>query len=178
MNADKLADALRYAVDNPDFDSAEFDRRARAALAEHDAQPAQGGNSLLIGTTPDGRPYGLHGTKESVEIVSDMIAAYEAQPVGVPDGWVMVPELPDARMLDAAIGVYAFADEAAIDVVWRAMLAAAPQPPAQPSADAEDAARYRWLTNHCFDESLFNESEDKCEVDSRIDAARAAEGRS
>jgi hypothetical protein len=41
MNADKLADALRYAVDNPDFDSAEFDRRARAALAEHDAQPAQ-----------------------------------------------------------------------------------------------------------------------------------------
>jgi len=135
MNADKLADALRYAVDNPDFDSAEFDRRARAALAEHDAQPAQGGNSLLIGTTPDGRPYGLHGTKESVEIVSDMIAAYEAQPVGVPDGWVMVPELPDARMLDAAIGVYAFADEAAIDVVWRAMLAAAPQPPAQPSAD-------------------------------------------
>ena len=115
-----------------------------------------------------------------------MTAELDAQPVGVPDGWVMVPELPDARMLDAAIGVYAFADELTIDVVWRAMLAAAPQPTAQPSADVEDAKRYRWLRanavrgrmescgrHHAF---ALNCDEPESEWDATIDAARAAEG--
>lgn len=54
--------------------------RLAEALAEYDAQAAQAGNSLLIGTTPAGRPYGLHGTRESVEAVSDLIEAQATQP--------------------------------------------------------------------------------------------------
>jgi len=32
--APDLLDAVRYAIDNPDFDSAEFDRLARIAVAK------------------------------------------------------------------------------------------------------------------------------------------------
>lgn len=37
-------------------------------------QAADSHQGLLMGTTPDGRPYGLHGTAESVRAVSDMLA--------------------------------------------------------------------------------------------------------
>lgn len=34
--AEQLAEALRYAVDNPEFDSETFDKMARTALRDHD----------------------------------------------------------------------------------------------------------------------------------------------
>jgi len=262
MNADKLADALRYAVDNPDFDSAEFDRRARAALAEHDAQPAQAAQpvgdlrvevqSVAVSDAPDAHQVWLRrgvqqfpvgdyrDTREEAEWYAGQLRT-ALQPVGVPDvfdfaahlqrqrGWSGATFGPGARVQGVVDHIRKELKEIeadpgdlkewidvvilALDGAWRSGASpseiidalvskqtknegrvwpdwrtadpnkaiehdrskdAAPQP----SADAEDAARYRWLTNHCFDESLFNESEDKCEVDSRIDAARAAEGRS
>jgi len=134
-----------------------------------------------------GEQYLDDGSNEPLELARDAdeaLAEYDAQPaqaaqpVGVADGWREFitrvanqgPSKPDYWSTCAQC------ERNTSDA--EDLLTAAPPPPAQPSADAEDAARYRWLTNHCFDESLFNESEDKCEVDSRIDAARAAEGRS
>jgi hypothetical protein len=71
-----------------------------------------------------------------------------AQPVGVPDGWVMVPREPTSAMLQAAED--ADDDEnmpgQSYSCIYSAMLAAAPQPPAQPSADAEDDFT-EWLDN-------------------------------
>jgi len=138
MNADKLAECLREALEElywPHSNPA-LRKKCEQTLAEYDAQAAQAGNSLLIGTTPGGRPYGLHGTKESVEAVSDLIEAQAAQPVGAPDGWVMVPREPTAEM--AQVGRHA-APYRATDV-YKAMILAAPQPPAQPSADAVSIA--------------------------------------
>jgi len=83
MNTDKLAECLREALEElywPHSNPA-LRKKCEQALAEYDAQLAQAGNSLLIGTTPDGRPYGLHGTKESVEAVSDLIEAQAALPM-------------------------------------------------------------------------------------------------
>ena len=102
MNADKLADALRYAVDNPDFDSAEFDRRARAALAEHDAQPTQADKTLIVNmdqaaawravadALTEVAPGWLRGDGTGMECAVAAIKrlaqpAQAAQPVGVAD---------------------------------------------------------------------------------------------
>jgi hypothetical protein len=151
MNADKLAQAI--------------ERTARHRAATD-------------GIDPDQWRVVLYKWEAEALAEYDAQPAQAAQPVGVADGWREFitrvanqgPSKPDYWSTCAQC------ERNTSDA--EDLLTAAPPPPAQPSADAEDAARYRWLTNHCFDESLFNESEDKCEVDSRIDAARAAEGRS
>jgi|SRR6185312_3793459 len=173
MNADKLAGLLRRAIpylreageqylDDGSNEPLELARDADEAIAEYDAQPAQA-----------------------------------AQPVGVPVDLAMVPRVPTSAMLDRAVAL-------ALNVtihgaggwsnymcdVWNCMLAAAPQPPAQPSADAEDAARYRWLRPRLLtaDFEYGDDSETvlvflipttmavSANLDKSIDAARAAEG--
>lgn len=134
MNADKLADALRTILDHvdgyvPNTPKAIW-RDAQAALAEHDAQPAQ---AAQPGDDEAARRYIRDWCPDHVKDLIDRVAA---QPVGVPDGWVMVPRGPTNDMVLAGIGAWSSQHANAIDI-WHAMLAAAPQPPAQPSADAE-----------------------------------------
>jgi len=117
-----------------------------------------------------------------------------AQPVGVPDGWAMVPREPTETMIEAADDTDSPGGDPCATpdyaVAYSAMLAASPQPPAQPSADAEDAARYRHVRKHFevsaarhgYNDLLFirppgNASTQSAEImDSVIDAASAAEG--
>lgn len=188
MNADKLAEAKHrirnlftmVAIDGSACGAAQHEvEEIFTALAEHDAQAAQARNSLLIGTTPDGRPYGLHGTKESVEAVSDLIEAQAVQPVGVPDGWVMVPRQDFETVFYAGFDrdTVTRAEEQTIDAARDRLEKAlcAPHPPAQPSADAEDAARYRWLRDMRNRERASDMVTYKMNLDAAIDAARAAE---
>ena len=120
MNADKLADAKHrirnlltlVAVDGSACGAAQHEiEEIFAALAERGAQAAQ-----------------------------------TAQPVGVPDGWVMVPIEPTCLMQDATCIVYNEHDEdvgvdySESNFIYKAMLEAAPQPPAQLSADAVSIA--------------------------------------
>lgn len=59
-----------------------WNKRAHAAEAAHEG-------SLLTGTTPDGKHYGLRGSKESVDTISDMLIIAEAAQARAQSGeWV------------------------------------------------------------------------------------------
>jgi len=113
MNADKLAQALRAFPEDPNpFTYRRAYAKAQAALAEHDAQPAQA-----------------------------------AQPVGVPAGW-MFEELDGGfvhvespQTLAVNLGYYPEGNATASQLLrLLACALLAPQPPAQPSADAVSIA--------------------------------------
>lgn len=182
MNADKLAQLLElfetWLASRPSFRTTvevqaawegwKANTAVAAMLAEHDAQPAQA--AVSVQTLPlRTAPYTLTTT------------AHAAQPVGVPEPIEIEYHTDDGeRVSDEGIG-YARGWNAC----RRAMLAVAPRPPAQPSADAEDAARYRCLRDSqehdyvvChYDSVVDGEYTYSGEgIDELMDAARAVKG--
>jgi len=148
MNADKLADVLRRATDFIGYllDHSPEDRRdnaiwsdCKAALAEHDAQPAQAAQP-----SPEHQQLfdmlGAKDQEDAARIIAEHHARKLAQPVGVPDGWVMVPREPTAGMLDAGMKTGNLDGRNRLAASWQMMAYAAPRPPAQPSADAVSIA--------------------------------------
>jgi len=81
-----------------------------------------------------------HGeSKESAEQLRDQILdKLSVQPVGVPTGMVIAQRMDIQRLPEAASGV---TSDLGVALSFRRLhaLCSAPQPPAQPSADAEDA---------------------------------------
>lgn len=78
-------------------------------------------------------------------------AAVAQEPVAVPKGWKMVPIEPDDAMQAAGPGAIRF-DTTVLNKMWtanavyRAMIAAAPIPPAAQAGDAADTARLDFIT--------------------------------
>lgn len=168
---------------------------ARKTLAEHDAQPAQAAQPVnkpaawmrqgVCYREWNGRRDGEKIITEDKVFPTDIPLYAITQPVGAPDGAKVIAQFVvervsmgrgDERYIGTADGTrgvtvrYGDPGEVRNDLLWLiadALLAAAPQPPAQPSADAEDAARYRWLRKR---DNAFLLAEDV------IDEARAAEG--
>lgn len=123
--------------------------RLQAHAAEA-AQPqaAESHKGLLIGTTPSGVPYSLHGTKESVTAVSDMLEQAEvsrqlgadqpqsAEPVAYRAEW-------NGDVSDEGAYVYCQPNERDSEHQWEPLYT---HP--QPAQDARDVARLDWLEAH------------------------------
>lgn len=124
---------LRRRITIEDFDGAD-------TLAEHDAQPAQAAQ-------PVAPKEALHALAEEQARLG--LGIDQAQPMGVPDGWVMVPIFPTDGMTSTGVAALSergveLHDHFDCAYAYSRMLAAAPQPPAQPSADAENDLPGMW----------------------------------
>ena len=116
MNADKLADALRAFPEDPNpFTYRRAYAKAKAALAEHDAQPAQAapgaGNGLVDSLTA-----AMREADETFQRVGGSTRHYVR--------------------------------DCLLPILWMhgITVTATPQPPAQPSADAEE-----WTDRQCIE---------------------------
>ena len=63
-------------------------------------------------------------------------------------GYAMVPVEPSEKMLDILYHNGPGLSDHLLLAIWAELLAAAPKAEPQPSDDAKDAARYRWLVKH------------------------------
>jgi hypothetical protein len=121
-----------------------------AAIKAAEAAPQQderiGAWHLVFDTMLRVRPKVFHNDKTAQQAVCDEIEAMAAalaatpQPLAEPVGeWVMVPRNATPEMVAAAIRD-ADCPRAYVEPIYRALLAAAPQPQASPQASAEDVA--------------------------------------
>lgn len=181
MHADavrgRIADFQRFASAHPDrMKWPDTATAPRAGAESYPPLPRPAWDKRTICTTGDAY------SDRQMRAYADATAALRARGA-VPSGWKLVPVEPTIAMCIA--GDAARLNESDVTrsaPAYRAMLAAAPQPPAAMPGeqDARDAARYRWLRGRPSDWSVehYRNGWSTCygrnELDAAVDAAMAA----